>query len=539
MKYSRRHFLKTGAALTAGSLFANQSSLFASGKGSVKPSKGAIRIDPTPLFDLSPNFYMQFMEPLGNTEGSVEASWDYMEDDWRKDLVECTKDLAPDMIRWGGNFIRYYKWREGVGPVKDRPWMYNYYWGGKETNRVGTHELMDFCNRVGANPLLAVNFMSDGIERFKNTIHGDNRMGTAKEAADWVSYCNDPDNRERRKNGKAEPFNVKYWQIGNETSYIHDGFSKDEAIRHTKEFARAMKERDPSINLIGWGDVADTGRFRPGEDQSDNPMWAPDMLREAGEHLDMIAMHLMGVHAPNTKLLTGLEYQKDPAKAWYELLQLSDIAEFRLSRLRELLETQNLSTKVAVTEGHVSFTPHNANPILQEWLSAAYHARTMNTFLRHGDMVHTCTGADFCGPRWTVNAIRMPVPGGQSFLLPIGVIMSLYKKYGGNQGIQVKEAPTDLDIAATRDNDKLYLHILNTRFTKPVKADIQVDGYDISSAKTYRIAPDDPRSYVDRGRKNTFEPEEQTLEKNSQGVIGEFPPTSVSIVELRTKKTSV
>ena len=533
---SRRNFLKKGAALTTGSLIASQSSVFATKvKQSIRPSRGTIRIDPEPLFDISPNFYMQFMEPLGTTEPAVEAAWDYIKDDWREDLVNCVQDLSPGMIRWGGNFIRYYKWREGIGPVKDRPWMYNYYWGGKETNRVGTHEFVDFCRRVGADPLLVVNFMSDGVERFKNTIHGNNRMGTAKEAADWVSYCNDPDNAERKANGTPSPLNVKYWQIGNETSYsfVKSKFNKGSAIKHTIEFAKAMKERDPSIHLIGWGDVPKPWRFRPGKNQQDNALWAGDMLQEAGEYLDMIAIHLMGVSPQNSKLLTGFEYQKDPEAAWNELLELSEIAEFRLGYLDDVLTSMQVDTKVAITEGHLSLSPHNINTILQEWLSAAYHARTMNTYLRHGDRVKICTGADFCGTRWTVNAVRIPVPRGGSFLLPIGAIMKLYKKYGGNQGIKVMNAPNDLDVAATRNQDKLFLHVLNKSFSKSMNATLQVKGFEVSSAKSYQIAPNDARSYVDRERSDTFEPQEIPLEISANGAEGKFPPTSVSVVELR------
>src|SRR5579875_1724881 len=111
-----------------------------------------IVIDPTPLFPISPYLYMQFMEPLGVTDSSVEAAWDYAADDWRKDFVEAVSDLAPGLVRFGGNFSRYYKWREGVGPAAKRPAIRNYDWGGKETNRVGTHEFVSFCRRVGADP---------------------------------------------------------------------------------------------------------------------------------------------------------------------------------------------------------------------------------------------------------------------------------------------------------------------------------------------------------------------------------------------------
>src|SRR5690242_8102033 len=80
----------------------------------------AITVDPKPLFEISPWLYMQFMEPLGTTDSSVEAAWDYDTDDWRKDFVDVVRDLSPGAIRFGGLFSRYYRWRGGVGPVARR-----------------------------------------------------------------------------------------------------------------------------------------------------------------------------------------------------------------------------------------------------------------------------------------------------------------------------------------------------------------------------------------------------------------------------------
>src|SRR6476619_6110348 len=202
----RREFLKTTGVAAAA-----QTAIRAA-------DVNTIAVDPNPLFDISPWLYMQFMEPLGATDSSVEAAWDYDTDDWRKDFIETVKDLAPGAMRFGGLFSRHYKWREGVGPVAQRPSMRNYFWGGKETHRVGTHEFVDFCRRVGAQPLYCVNFLSDGEKRYASTPEG-NRTGDAQEAADWISYCNDPDHKERRQNGAPQPFNIKLWQLGNETSY--------------------------------------------------------------------------------------------------------------------------------------------------------------------------------------------------------------------------------------------------------------------------------------------------------------------------------
>ena len=103
---SRRQVLRT---LTAGAASLAAPAL-------VAQSDPTITIDPTPLFELSPYLYMQFMEPLGAIDGSVEAAWDHLRDDWRDDVVAITRDLGPTMMRWGGIFTDFYRWREGVGP---------------------------------------------------------------------------------------------------------------------------------------------------------------------------------------------------------------------------------------------------------------------------------------------------------------------------------------------------------------------------------------------------------------------------------------
>src|SRR3954469_16744454 len=104
----RRSFLKkTSGLLTAAAIARIQ-------KLDAQESSASIIVDPKPLHDISPRLYMQFMEPLGVTDSSVEAAWSYDVDDWRKDFVDLTKDLRPGVLRWGGLISRYYKWHEGV-----------------------------------------------------------------------------------------------------------------------------------------------------------------------------------------------------------------------------------------------------------------------------------------------------------------------------------------------------------------------------------------------------------------------------------------
>ena len=506
MGHTRRELLQEGPLLVAGA------------GALVMPGPDLVRIDPTPRFTISPWLHMQFMEPLGVTDSSVEAAWDHGADDWRADFVDTVADLAPGAIRLGGLFSRYYKWREGVGPPERRPPMRNYFWGGTETNRIGTGEIVGLCRRVGAEPLFCVNFLSDGHGWHSRTPEG-NRTGDAAEAADWVSYCNDPDDRLRREHGAIEPYGVKLWQIGNETSYGPGGFSKDEAIARTIEFATAMHARDPSIRLIGWGDR--------GED--DPALWAGDMVERAGDRLDMIAIHMMQQlpRRPDS-VLRGNRYQREPERAWDELLELGGRIEGRLVELEQVLEAKRASTGIAVTEGHLSLPPHNTNPILLEWLTGAYHARVLNTYQRHGDRVRIATAADFNGARWTVVAVRVQVPRGTSYLTPAGSVMRLFGRHRGQEGVSVRSAPRDLDIAASRTAGRIFLHVANLSYGRSVAARFGVDGHGIARGRVLEIAPSDLRLAVSQDEPDVFRPVERPL----AGSTWRFPPGSVSVVEL-------
>src|SRR3546814_17071771 len=81
---------------------------------------GAMDILPDPGFALSPYLYMQFLEPLGTTDGSVEASWDNLAQRWRPDLVAATRSLHPPTLRRGGLLGAYYRLGEGGGPRAGR-----------------------------------------------------------------------------------------------------------------------------------------------------------------------------------------------------------------------------------------------------------------------------------------------------------------------------------------------------------------------------------------------------------------------------------
>ena len=90
----------------------------------------ALQIDIAPRHAVSPYIYMQFMEPLGTADASVDAAWDFLHDCWKPEFVEAFAALKPPMLRWGGCFASFYHWREGVGPQSERVPMLNMCWNG-------------------------------------------------------------------------------------------------------------------------------------------------------------------------------------------------------------------------------------------------------------------------------------------------------------------------------------------------------------------------------------------------------------------------
>ncbi len=140
-------------------------------------------------------FWVGEDSPIPNTRGI------------RNDVIEALKQIAPSVIRWpGGCFADTYHWKDGIGPRDQRPAIVNSTWGGvSEDNSFGTHEFLDLCELVGAEPYICLNVGS----------------GTVREAAEWVEYVNSdvhsPMTELRKRNGRERPWKVRFWAVGNES----------------------------------------------------------------------------------------------------------------------------------------------------------------------------------------------------------------------------------------------------------------------------------------------------------------------------------
>jgi len=471
-----------------------------------------IVVDPTERFDISPYLTMQFMEPLGTTDGSVEAAWDFNADGWREDVIAAAIELNVPMVRWGGCYSSYYKWREGIGPRNERPIMYNTLWGGTESNRIGTHEFLDFCHRVGAQALICVNFGSDGEEKWMRHPIGGDRVGTAREAAEWVDYCNDPSNRERIRNGTRDPFNIRHWQIGNETSYVRNGWSCREAAARTVDFAQAMRSADPGIELVGWGDTG----------------WARAMYERTEGRLDYLAFHCFFGSALADSPLKDADYRRDFPATWEHLMSASATVEEKIVRVRQ--ELSGCNVRGAITECHFSLRGRNRCEVLSTWAAGVANARILNVFARNADFLGIANLGDFLGTRWQVNCLMIPTPlrsGQNTYPMPVAHATALFSSHIGKRSLHVKTRDPYLDVTASRTDNTVYLYVINTNCDNTLSASIEIPGSCIPSVRVFQITAD-PQEEIMETRTDIFAVEKLSIAGNTV----EFPAASVSAVEL-------
>ncbi len=140
-------------------------------------------------------FWVGEDSPIPNTRGI------------RNDVIEALKKIRIPVLRWpGGCFADEYHWKDGIGPRDHRPAMINTHWGGViENNHFGTHEFLDLCEQLGAEPYISGNVGS----------------GTVQEMMEWVEYltsdADSPMANLRRQNGRDEPWKIPFFGIGNES----------------------------------------------------------------------------------------------------------------------------------------------------------------------------------------------------------------------------------------------------------------------------------------------------------------------------------
>jgi alpha-L-arabinofuranosidase len=169
----------------------------------------------------------------------------------RNDIIAALKDLKVPNLRWpGGCFADTYQWKDGIGPKPNRPKMVNVWWGGvTEDNSFGTHDFLDLCEKIGAEPYLAGNVGS----------------GSVKDLSDWVTYVNNPSGSPmselRKQNGREKPWDVKLWGVGNEAWGCGGNMTAEHYANVYRQYATFMTDWSNSSKLFRIASGANSGDF--------------------------------------------------------------------------------------------------------------------------------------------------------------------------------------------------------------------------------------------------------------------------------------
>ncbi|WP_172124047.1 alpha-N-arabinofuranosidase [Devosia sp. 919] len=230
------------------------------------------------ISEIDNRIYGAFLEHLGRAIYSGIYEPDHPTADkngMRADVAELVRGLDVPMVRYpGGNFVSAYNWEDGIGPREQRPTRLDLAWHTSESNQVGIHEFADWCETVGTQMMLAVNLGSRGLE----------------EARNFVEYVNGPTGSYwgdlRKKNGRADPWYVKMWCLGNEMDgpWQIGHKTADEYGRLASETAKALRAFDSSLELIACGSSH--------SNMPTYPEWERVVLEHTYETVDHISLHM-------------------------------------------------------------------------------------------------------------------------------------------------------------------------------------------------------------------------------------------------------
>lgn len=225
---------------------------------------------------ISRHIYGHFAEHLGRCiyDGFYvgEKSAIPNRDGVRTDLIDALKKLKVPNLRWpGGCFADTYHWKDGIGPKADRPTMKNVWWGGvTEDNSFGTHDFLNLCEALGAEPYLAGNVGS----------------GTVQELADWVKYTNlstgNPMAELRKTNGREKPWSAKIWGVGNEVWGCGGNMKPEYYANIYRQYATFMTDWVNSDHLFRVASGANVADYN----------WTEVLMRDIPHHmLEGVALH--------------------------------------------------------------------------------------------------------------------------------------------------------------------------------------------------------------------------------------------------------
>ncbi|MFG0248171.1 MAG: alpha-L-arabinofuranosidase [Phycisphaeraceae bacterium JB051] len=195
-------------------------------------------------------------------------------------------DLHLLRLHWGNK----YPWKNAVGPLDQRKSIEHEMWKAHYRTEAGLDEYLQFFQSIPNAPQLTLIASP---------------LRPTQELADLVAYCNSttgPMADMRKANGHAAPYNIRYWEMGNEIDYKkradvdvmrqdteqekREKHSVDDYLQLIMPRIAAMKAVDPTIKIFVHAQTAPWYNHTP-----DWPKWHQTLLKQIGDQIDGIVIH--------------------------------------------------------------------------------------------------------------------------------------------------------------------------------------------------------------------------------------------------------
>jgi alpha-N-arabinofuranosidase len=439
---------------------------------------------------------------------------------FRQDVIAALRELKVPVVRWpGGCFVDAYHWQKGVGQKRE-PYG-DFRWGVIEPNTFGTDEFVELCRRIGAEPYICLN-----------------GWASVQDNLDWVAYCNATTGRfaeMRKASGHPEPFNVRFWSVGNER-YDMD------YVNRVRDTAKAMKSLglDLQVTCAGSQDGVGINSY---------------LLDHAGQYLDYVSIHDYWLERadqlPAYDYLTAITKSELPDA--YLRIVIESLRKAGLARIKIAFDEWNLRAWQ-----HPGF-PRNRvkdfdDPVIRELVErrraqndvahqytmadALFAASFLNACLRHADDVGMANIAPLVNTR------------GPLFVHPSGIVkrthfhaLAMYAnllqdrvartKVESERLSQADQSVAAVDAVATVDKagNRWTIALVNRHPTAAVNCMLQLDRTRLTGTfNSTQLSGDSPEACNDIEHPNRVVPSKVELQFNDG--IASLPPHSLSIMAI-------
>jgi alpha-N-arabinofuranosidase len=542
----RREFIRNSAVSAAALALVRPAKL----AGAVASSGTDSRIEVLPdevLGTISPNIYGQFLEHIGGViydgvwvgENSKVPNVGGI----RKELLDAMRAMKAPIVRYpGGCFADSYDWHDGIGPADKRPKRTNFWLEGDstptqehhyESNRFGTDEFMRFCKASGCEPYISANLRSLPAEDFYR----------------WVEYCNSPAGSTtlagaRAANGSVDPYNVRYWGVGNESWGCGGNFTAAEYAVEFRRFTAWVPQYEKPLSLIASGP------------NSDDWQWTRQFFEEIARKDKSLLETISGwaLHYYSWNLSRGRTQDFDQGKGdalkfdtqdWYEILRegnrLESLIEGHWQAMGEFDSTHEV--KLVVDEWGAWYKPgseQTAGNFLEQTPTlrdAVFSAMSLDTFNRKADKVMLAS------PAQLVNCLNSPFLAHEDnfCVTPIGHVFGMYAAHQGAQSVRtVISAPeasyqrdgkpasfVGMQGSASLLNKNLVLTVVNPHVSETRETEISVRGASIGSAAMTILTHSDLHAHNSFARRDEVTPQTKTLAASGKTITLSVPPACV------------